>query len=157
MSIESELLILLNQKKEIFLTFEQISENMAFLTAEDLPESVEQREYLLEKIAAIDAEMQPLLAGNEKLQAVLNHNVAPDKLSAPLAKLYEASLGVKAIINRILKNSNFIREHMENEQERILMQMEDLNKSGAVVAERYHQSVSTGVASSFNRNKGKII
>ena len=152
-----EPLQLLNRKKNLFLQLEEITGNMTLLEVDGLLNSVEQRGVLLKEVEDIDATLRAYFLSDPLLKSVISHACNKNDLSPPLCDLYDISLTIKAIVNRIALNDGNIRLHLKFEKDRILSNIQKLNQGGAVVADRYHRSTQTGRSRSFGSNRGKLI
>ncbi|WP_099205328.1 hypothetical protein [Scatolibacter rhodanostii] len=157
MSIYLEVLALLTEKKKLFSDFESITETMLFLQVDDLALSIEKRENLLQEIQGIDTKLHELCLHNQEINEALHHEGNANQLSPDAAKIYDMALNIKAIVNRVLKNEEPIRTHLDEEKQRLFDAMENLNKSGESVAGQYHQSVMTGLGGSVAPTANKFI
>lgn len=157
MTVDETLLGLLARKKECFLQVEAITEEMAVVGVEELSACMDRRARLLETVGGLDEEIRALAAGRPELLAALNHTVGRAGLPPSSARLYDASLSVKTVVNRIRKNEETVREHLELEKQRILSRMEELNRSGPAVAEQYRRSVQTGIQRQIGFGKDRML
>lgn len=156
-TIHMQLLPLLARKKLLFLEVEEVTSDMCVLSIEDLVIHTDKRGRLLEEISKIDEEIKLLCDNDTALWDALNHICGRQDLPDELAELFDLSLSIKAVINRILKNEDNIRLHLISEKQRVVEKMENLNMSGTSVAERYHRSVQTGRNQPFGGGNNKII
>ena len=148
---------LLAQKKQLFLELEAVTADMPLYQVEELAECMEERGRLLKKIEQIDEELRTRFASDEPLHSALNNQCDREGLSPALRELYDASLGVKAVVNRIIKNESAITDHLEYEKQRITQKMEELNQSGGVVADKYYRSVQTAINRPLGQGKNEMI
>ena len=148
---------LLTRKKNLFLQLEEVTGNMSLLQVEELLISTEQRGLLLEEINELDMELKAYYLQDPLLKSAITHSCNKSQLPPQLAELYDISLTVKAIANRILKNDENIKIHLNFEKERILSKIQQLNTSGDVVASKYHRSVQTGRSNPLGVSKNKFI
>ena len=152
-----EPLQLLNRKKNLFLQLEEITGSMTLLEVDELLTCIEQRGVLLTEVADIDATLHAYYLTDPMLKSAISHSCTKNDLSPALCDLYDISLTIKSIVNRITLNDGNIRLHLKFEKERILSNIEKLNKGGTGVADKYHRSTQTGRSRLFGGNKGKLI
>ena len=157
MNTYTESLQLLNRKKNLFLQLEEITGNMTLLEVNELITSMEQRGVLLKEVEDLDATLHAFCVNDPLLRGAINHTCTKDNLSQDLCTIYDISLTVKSIVNRITLNDDNIRIHLSYEKERILSHISKLNTSGTSVASRYHKSAQTGRSNPFGVPKGKLI
>lgn len=141
-----ELLSLLGQERELFLKIEVATEAMCVASAEEIEQCVNERQRYLDEIAALKIRLHELGdASGEAVVAALQNSCGRNALTGDLAALYDASMAVKAVANRIQQYDEEIREHVEMVKEEILKQIEKMNQSGNAVASRYQRSVELGI------------
>lgn len=157
MLLFQQLVDLLLKKKELFLELEETTSDMSVVPFESLVDRMEQRGQLLEEIGRIDGEIKEICQGDDEARAALNHTCDREGLTPELEQLYDLSLGIKAVVNRVMKYEEQITMHLEFEKKRIEEKMEALNVSGSAVANRYHQSVQTGIKRAFGTESDKLI
>lgn len=148
---------LLAQKKQLFLELESVTADMSLYQVNELAECMEKRSRLLQQVEQIDAELKLMCITDEELRQVLNNRCPREGLSPQLSALYDASLSIKAVVNRMMKNDDAIKEHLEYEKQRITQKIEELNQIGAVVAGKYYRSVQTGVPRPIGAGKDRMI
>lgn len=138
---ERALLGLLEEKRKIFVEIEKITEPMLYVQVEVLEECMKNRESLLAEVREIDQKIDYRIDGQEAMKQALKHNCERQQLSAGLAALYDASLQVKAVVNRIIQNESGIRLHLEAEKDRIRGELEKMSQSSSSVASQYYSTV----------------
>lgn len=148
---------LLAQKKQLFLELESVTADMSLYQVEELAECMEKRSRLLQQVEQADDELRLICSADEQLRQVLNNQCSREELSPTLAALYDASLSIKAVVNRMMKNDDAIKEHLEYEKQRITQKIEELNQSGAVVADKYYRSVQTAINRPLGSGKDRMI
>jgi len=142
------MLELLDKKRVFFLLYEKEMEAIPLLSADELEACVERGGAIIEQIRALEARLEKLVRQNGPLAAsVVNNECDRGALSPELGKLYDASLSVKAVASRIVKNDSLIRERLAYEREMALEGIKEVNKRAASVAGRYKQSARTGARS----------
>lgn len=150
-------LYLLSQKYRLFFELESLTDNMSLLEVGALIESMDRRTKLLEEISLLDVALKDACEADSALQKALNHQCNKRDLSPELAKFYDISLSIKAIIMRIQNNDENIRAHLDFEKKRIISKLEQINHSGGVVANSYHRSMNTGRQLSKQKTKKTFI
>lgn len=139
------LLKLLAQKKQEFLRCEALTESLLTLPLEEVESAVENRQAILDYIVKLDAEIKAQNEKEEKsLLNILNHESERDGLSEDEGAIYDASLAVKAVVARIQAIEPAVVERFTLEQNYIQEQIEKMNQSSYVVAEKYQKSLQTG-------------
>ncbi len=153
----SELLNLLSKKKNLFLQFEEISEKMFLNTIDQLEQDMEKREEILQTVSAIDQSIAGLCENHPRWERVLKHELSPTTLQPDEMTLYDTSLSIKAIVNRILSNAPALEEHLASEKQRIADKMSELDYRTKTMVDGYHQSVLTGLPTLDTTRTNKII
>ncbi len=151
MTEKEEIIRLLEEKKELLLQFEQISDGMYRIPMEELQHSIGKRQALVNKMQKLDERIELLCSGLEPMvcEAVYNRCNRGD-VDEELGTIFDKALETKAVARRVLKNQDGIRQRIEIEQIRTREQIQKLNASSSVVAGRYGQAVRTG------KNSGAI-
>lgn len=135
-----KLLQLLEEKKELFLEMEQVSEKMLLMDADELTQACSQRQKILDQVQEIDRVLKGMCQEDEEARLVMNHEVQPEAEDKALKALYEMSFAVKAVVNRIVREEEARRNHMEQQRDAIKYKIEELNQSGSSVARQYLQT-----------------
>lgn len=136
----AKLLQLLEEKKELFLEMEQVSEKMLLMDADELTQACSQRQKILDQVQEIDRVLKGVCQEDEEARLVMNHEVQPEAEDKALKALYEMSFAVKAVVNRIVREEEARRNHMEQQRDAIKYKIEELNQSGSSVARQYLQT-----------------
>ena len=136
----AKLLQLLEEKKELFLEMEQVSEKMLLMDADELTQACSQRQKILDQVQEIDRVLKGMCQEDEEARLVMNHEVQPEAEDKALKALYEMSFAVKAVVNRIVREEEARRNHMEQQIDAIKHKIEELNQSGSSVARQYLQT-----------------
>ena len=136
----AKLLQLLEEKKELFLEMEQVSEKMLLMDADELAQACSQRQKILDQVQEIDRVLKGMCQEDEEARLVMNHEVQPEAEDKALKALYEMSFAVKAVVNRIVREEEARRNHMEQQRDAIKYKIEELNQSGTSVARQYLQT-----------------
>ncbi|HJC72336.1 MAG TPA: hypothetical protein H9698_06040 [Candidatus Ruthenibacterium merdavium] len=136
----AKLLQLLEEKKELFLEMEQVSEKMLLMDADELTQACSQRQKILDQVQEIDRVLKGMCQEDEEARLVMNHEVQPEAEDKALKALYEMSFAVKAVVNRIVREEEARRNHMEQQRDAIKYKIEELNQSGSSVARQYLQT-----------------
>lgn len=136
----AKLLQLLEEKKELFLEMEQVSEKMLLMDADELTQACSQRQKILDQVQEIDRVLKGMCQEDEEARLVMNHEVQPEAEDKALKALYEMSFAVKAVVNRIVREEEARRNHVEQQRDAIKYKIEELNQSGSSVARQYLQT-----------------
>ena len=152
-----EIILLLQKKKELLLEVEEISASMKIAPAEELMALFTDRGRLLEKAQDVETNIRALTNGNEQMRSALNNSCEPRTLDSELLRVYEESLRVKAVANRILREEEGIKDHITLERDGLLKKIQELNSSSGSVADSYRRCVQTGVPNNQFTEKSKKI
>ena len=152
-----ELKRLLERKYKLFLEVERITDEMNESHIDKITELLEIRGETLEKVIELNNQIKSIIAQDESLRSVINCDCEMNSLKGELKELFEESLRVRAIVNRIIKNEDDIRFKIESERESLLNRIETMNASSTSVADSYRRSVKTGLPQEFSNNKDKTI
>lgn len=136
---------LLKEKKELLLQIERVTNIMKDAPAEELMDLFTERGELLERAQSLGTEIARYAEKNEEYKAALSSEASPNALSAEAKEIFEASLGVKAVANRVTREDEAVLDHIKSERNKLLDKIKELNSSGAAVAGSYRRSVQTGV------------
>lgn len=145
MSVLTEILSLLREKKELLLEIEQVSNEMKNAPAEELMSLFTRRGELLERAKTLGERIDLLAEGDETLTAALKNSAEPGTLEGELFSVYDESLRIKAVANRILREEEGIKEHIQAEKDGLLEKLQGLNSSSSSVAGSYRRCVQTGM------------
>jgi len=135
---------LLETQRGVFSDIEEITRRMLDEDIENFSPLLEERGKLLEKAVSIEEEIRLISHEDQRIGDVLGNRCDMTAIPDDLAKVFEASMRVKAIINRIKNMEEDIRLRMEAEREAILKKIESLNVSSNSVAGNYKRAVQTG-------------
>ena len=152
-----ELKKLLQKKQALFLDVEKITNEMSESPIDKIDELLEKRGEALEQVIELEAQIKAILAEDESLSSVVSCTCDMAALKGEMKDLFEESLRVRAIVNRIIKNEDIVRLRIESERDSLLHKIETLNSSSISVAESYKRSVNTGLPQNFFTSKNKII
>lgn len=155
MNNSNEILKLLNEKKILFLEVEQITNDIMSAPVSDIAATLERRGKLLDSVVLLDQKISAFVGNDAVVRSVLNNTCDASSLSKEYSTLFEASLKIKAIVNRIRNSENGIKERITTERDNTLAKIERLNQSSVSVAEKYKRSLETGFPQGrgFDSNK----
>ncbi len=139
------ILALLAQKRDLFLEFERVSNGLCTQAVDELQQGMEQRGALLRQVCGLDEQLRGLCGGDTALRDAVDNRCGRGDLPPDLARVFDASMEVKAVVNRILNGEEATRRHLEQQREQILQKIEAMNSSASAVAEKYRRSVQTGM------------
>ena len=139
------ILDLMEQKRVYFLHYEREMEELPLLPAEEMDSCVQRGAAILKKIQELDARLGQLIQQNGPLAiSAANHECNRDQLPPELGKLFDASMSVKGVASRILKNGDMIRERIAFERGQALDKIVEINNSSASVAGKYQRYTQPG-------------
>ena len=152
-----ELKQLLSEKEMLFIEVEKITDEDFEAPVDIINALLETRGVALEQVNRIDEILNPLVEGDEHLKSVLNCSCDISALSGERQELFEQALRIKAIVNRIIKNQDSIRQKIERERDSLLQKIETMNSSSKTVAESYKRSVDTALPHGFGGTRNKTV
>ncbi len=148
---------LLNKKKKLFFELEAVTDGMVGASVEEIEAAMEKRADIFSAIEATDKEISNAVKNDVEAKAAIDSKGSGEGLSAPLAAVYNGSLAVKAVANRILQNEAMVRKHIEAQLEKLRETIAELNTSGESTAEKYHHTVVAGLNKQLEQDKEKLI
>ena len=157
MNNNQEIKQLLSEKEMLFIEVEKITDDIFEAPVDIINELLETRGIALEQVNKIDEKLNPLVEGDEHLKSVLNCSCDISALSGEMKELFEKALRNKAIVNRIIKNQDSIRQKIESERDSLLQKIEIMNCSSKTVAESYKRSVDTALPQGFGGTRNKTV
>ena len=141
------MLELLEQKRMYFLHYEKEMEELPLLPAEEMEACLERGAVIIKKVEELDGRLNQLIQQNGSLAwSAVSHDCDRSQLTPELGKLYDASMGVKAVASRILKNDDMIRQRIAYEREQALDKIKEINSRADSVAGKYQRYTKTGSA-----------
>ncbi len=144
----------LREKTSLLKEVEKITELMAVVPQEELLDFTEKRGNLIDDIKSIDDRLREIAGLDSTIRAVLNNDCEKDELSPEFSKLYVEVLTVNAVLNRINRNDDVIKNRIEYERTKILNKIQAFNQGGEAATQRYYKSVhGTGGLTSVNISK----
>ncbi len=141
------------EKKQLFAEVEAISEQMLLMEVDELIESVSKRGNLLERVSQQDEMLKALCRQDAAIKEMLNNSRLPQ--SPEEQQLYQLTMEVKAIANRLMQGEKTIAEYMQYKRSELRDKIEKLNASSQSTAKRYHQVIAAGIGAdskNFSRN-----
>lgn len=144
MSQTQPILDLLAQKKSLFLQFEQESEAMCFGSADEMDLHMCERLKLQQQIQDIDDQLAPLYQAVPEAAQAASLTGTRDAFPPEIAAVYDASMAVKGVVNRILLNEPTLLERVQLERSALLRKLEETRQSSSSVANGYYKTMSTG-------------
>ncbi len=133
-------LALLERKNEIFIELETLSNAIPVQTPEEMLTGAKLRSELLKESAQIDEEISFHCQNNRALRDALNNACPRENLSPELTILFDKSLQIKSVANRLANNADMIKGHLEGEKEKLLSDIKKLNTGGSAAANRYYKT-----------------
>ena len=134
-----------DEKKPVSPNSSRNPKQMCFCLPDEIEGHMEQRLALQKKIQDLDQQLSALYESlPEAAQAVSNQEDFSD-LPATLRPVYDRSLEIKGVINRILQNEPMLKERLELERADLLKKLEENKKSSGSVAQKYYNSIHTGI------------
>ncbi len=146
MSVTEDLVKLLSRKKGLATSFEAVTADMLYEENSGvLMQMVERREQILEQMSGLDDIIRATCEGDKDLLDALNHRSNRGGLDQNLGKIYDASMEVKAVLNRLQNGNEAIVEHLMNVKANLKEKIEEVNSSSHSVAQKYHKAVMTAI------------
>jgi hypothetical protein len=153
-----QILDLIEQKRVYFLHYEREMEELPLLPVGEMDACVQRGAVILKKIQELDARLSPLILQNGALAiSAVNHECDRSQLTPELGKLFDASMSVKGVASRILKNDDMIRQRIAFEREQALDRIKEINNSSASVAGKYQRYAQTGANMVASAWQGKEV
>lgn len=140
---------LLREKEQLLLELETLSEQMLGMHVDELADAVKKRQSLLLQVQERDNQLRLWCDDDAPMREAMNQTAVPQEET--LRALYQASLSVKAVANRILQGEQAIERHMQAERTRLKKKIEKLNQGGASVAKMYRKSMEIGHAPMYKK------
>jgi hypothetical protein len=151
MSLYDDVVGCLREKVKLLSEVEKITDSMAVVPQEELLHCTEKRGKLIDEIKAIDDKLREFAGMDNEVRSVLNNNCEKDDLTPELSKIYIEVLSVNAVLNRINKNDDVIKNRIEYERERLLNKIQTFNQGGEAATQRYYKSIhGTGGLTAVN-------
>jgi organic radical activating enzyme len=157
MNSNQKLKQLLSEKEMLFIEVEKITDDIFEAPVDIINVLLETRGNALEQVNKVDEKLNPLIEDDEHLRNVLNCSCDISGLSGESKELFDQSLRIKAVVNRIIKNQESIRQKIENERDSLLQSIENMNNSSKTVAESYKRSVETALTRGFDGSRNKTV
>jgi len=140
-----QMLDLLEQKRLFFLHYEREMEDLPLLPSEEMEACLERGANLIKRIEELDGRLGQLIQQEGPMaRSAVNHECDRSQLTPDLGRLYDASMSVKAVANRILRNDELIRQRIAFEREQALDKIKELNSRSDSVAGKYQKYTQTG-------------
>ena len=134
---------LLEEERELLLSFEAVTQEMLTCQAEQLEEKMKVRQRLLEEIQKREEELEELCgageAGAEVLAAARGQR-EPDGLDGELLAVYERGMGVRTVLSRFPESEVQAMMRLRLEQEKLLMRIKAANQGSAAKAARFYSA-----------------
>lgn len=135
MKEQQKLMELLAREEELLQEAQMLTEEMETAPVEELPSLMKRRGRFLEEAHSLHAQAKRLCG--ERMQAVVDHRVNRGGLTPDEGAAYDASLRVKAAVNRIRNNSALILERMQAERDRMKNRLDELDSDSTRTMKRY--------------------
>ncbi len=136
----SHVLDMLNEKKVLFLKLEEITSSTVVETSDKIIDSMKKRADLFDSMRELDKKISSEAVKDRRLRDALNNSCNKKDVDETLLEIFDLSLNIKAIANRLVKNEALLFEHLKAERNSILKEIEKLNKSGTAAANRYYNT-----------------
>lgn len=149
----TQLLSLLQDKKALFIEFEQCTEEMLTCHTDSLEDILAQREQLIGKIDKLDEAMDRLAEGSRELQQAVKCQGCPGDFSPETQEVYAAAAQVQAVISRMTEVETQVSLRLRLEQERILERIKSTNRGAGAQAARF---LSTENVSQTSTSRAKV-
>ncbi len=151
MSLYEDVIACLREKTKLLSEVEKITDSMAVVPQEELLACTEKRGKLVDEIKLLDDKLREFAGMDDGIRSVLNNFCEKDDLTEELSKVYVEVLSVNAVLNRINRNDDVIKNRIEYEKEKILNKIQTFNQGGEAATQRYYKSVhGTGGLTTVN-------
>lgn len=148
---------LLNQKKDLFLEFEQATEELCYVEIDEMESLMDQRLKLQERIDELTQQQQQIYQSMPELEEIVVNPIEKKNLTGDFKSIQELSIQIKGTIQRIIQISPMLQRRIERERDDLLEKLQNSKKSTAAVAQKYYQTVSSGVRRPFIQKNGKTV
>ncbi len=142
-----KMLELLEEKRQLLLAFEAVTQVMLTCQEEQLGEQLKGRQRLLERLRELETELAELCsrAGEDGAlaRAAAQAKAEPSALPEELGPVYRAAMEAQAVLSRLPESEVQAIMRLRLEQERILEQIKSTNQGSAAKAARFY-SVGAG-------------
>ena len=141
MSLYEDVIGCLREKTRLLSEVEKVTESMAVVPQEELLACTEKRGKLIDEIKLLDDKLREFAGMDNDIRTVLNNACEKNDLTEDLSKVYVEVLSVNAVLNRINKNDDVIKNRIQYEKEKILNKIQAFNQGGEAATQRYYKSV----------------
>lgn len=132
---------LLQEKQNLLLCFEEVTQNMLHCPTEELESQVQERQQIVHLVDALDEKLCALCKDTPQGQAVLQAlkgQCEPDELPEEVLGIYDDAMRVRAILSRLQESDIQAALRLRVEQERILDQIKATNQGLTAKAARFY-------------------
>lgn len=143
-----ELLHLLEEKEQLMLQYEQITDSMYIVPTEEIERCIGKRQSIIQKVDILGERIQALLTELPPEATAAERNQCDrEGLTVELGTIYDAAQRIRAIACRIQGNTEGIRERIEWERDDAQNKLEELERNRVTVnlAGKYGKGVQTGL------------
>ncbi len=148
---------LLKNKKEILEKIEKATEEMCSKNIETIKNGYETRKRLISMLGQADKEIGSYCSDNAQLREALNNSTPRSGLDPLYINLYDISMSIKAVVNRIIKYDSLVNENVKSKRDETLQKITKINSDFPVSANRYQQGVKTTSTKPMFFKSGKYI
>ncbi len=152
MSQISEILKVLQEKRQILLQFEQATEEMLQCPMEELGDFVKERQKLVDRLKKLEERAELFwkeTPGRECLTDVLQGEREASALPEELLEIYGEELQIRAIFSRLRECEPQAALRMRVEQKRVLEKIKSVNKGNSAKAARFFANAGGGGGTKF--------
>ncbi len=135
---------LLQQKKELFLKYEEISDELTYQDIERMEVIVDARDELIQQINSIDEEIKNSSLtdkyGTAVYQAIRNRCNRSD-VAVELIPLFDLGQEILAVINRLMQMEPRIVQNIDEKQKELEQKIKDSNSLPKI--QKYFDTIQT--------------
>ena len=139
---ETKLTELLEQKKQRFLEYEQITNEMLFCDSDNLEERMGERVRLIHAIDRLDEAVKAVCddAGEEgaMLRQAVRANGERGALPAAMRAVFDQTIEIRAVISRLPDLDQQLEMRLCQERDSVLEQIKSANRGQGAQAARYY-------------------
>lgn len=147
---------LIREKYEEFLSFEHQTERLLSCDIDEIENCMQQRQCCMDSISNIDNQLLQLAGMTlypELTASVLKLKCNRDELPEELKCVFDSTLEVFSVVNRIIEMDKQVNIRVEAEKERLLEKIKSNNQSMHAHASKYYSNNTFGQSGTILNEK----
>lgn len=131
---------MLDEKREAFVTYMQVTEEMLTCPLDELESLVIERDRIINEIDTLDVKIESsftMSSNAEELSNAISGKSERGSLDGELGLVYDAASNVRAVISRIPDIEIQINSRIQNEQEKLIEHIKNNNRGISAQASRF--------------------